>query len=169
MSAGSGKCCLLFLGMIFNLLLLFAGCGSTVLSDSVVMPECDSNAELFGPSALPVATALSTLDQELAAYEGIHADGHAGATQAQHILCTPLIWWKEHQHQYPLFASAARHFFTLLATSVASERAFSTAGWVVSQRRCSMSPATTSTLMLVHANSDFGSFAPPSPSSSTSQ
>jgi len=149
------------------MLFLYTGGSDNILPNNIITPEYDNYAKLFGLSDLPTVMSLSTLDQELAAYEGIHADRHAGATQAQHILHTPLIWWKEHQHQYPLLAAAACHFFTLLATSVASEHAFFTAGWIVSQRCCSMSPSTTSTLMLVHANSDFGSFAISSPSSAS--
>ncbi len=82
----------LFLGMIFNLLLLFASGGcQTVLSHLSVTAMQSCLVLLHFP------------------WQHKHNTPH-----------THLIWWKEHQHQDPLLASAAHHFFTLLATSVAS-------------------------------------------------
>jgi hypothetical protein len=49
----------------------------------------------------------------------------------------PLLWWKVHQNTYPLLANLAQKYLSIPATSVASERVFSTAGdLVTAQRSC---------------------------------
>ncbi|XDV11106.1 hypothetical protein PO909_000131, partial [Leuciscus waleckii] len=39
----------------------------------------------------------------------------------------PLVWWKEHQYQYPLMSKLAKRDLCVPGTSVSSERVFSTA------------------------------------------
>lgn len=46
----------------------------------------------------------------------------------------PLLWWKE-QQDLPLLSSLAKRYLCIPATSVASERVFSTAGDIVSTKR----------------------------------
>ncbi len=46
----------------------------------------------------------------------------------------PLQWWKE-QQDLPLLSSLAKRYLCIPATSVASERVFSTAGDIVSTKR----------------------------------
>lgn len=47
---------------------------------------------------------------------------------------SPLVWWNEHQYQFPHLCHTTRHLLCIPATSVASERVFSTAGDVTAQR-----------------------------------
>jgi len=52
----------------------------------------------------------------------------------------PFEWWKTHEHKYPAIAKLALKYLTIPATSVSSERCFSTAGNIVtSKRRCLLS------------------------------
>ena len=65
----------------------------------------------------------------------------------------PLIWWREHQLEYPRLALLAQRYLCITATSVPCERAFSKAGWIVNKRRCSLSDDHVSTLLFVAFNS----------------
>ena len=40
----------------------------------------------------------------------------------------PFTWWAEHHSRYPAIAQIANHYLTATATSVPSERLFSSAG-----------------------------------------
>lgn len=50
-------------------------------------------------------------------------------------------YWKKHHRQLPRLAGLARRFCIMTATSVASECAFSIAGYVQRKQRSSLSPA----------------------------
>ena len=52
----------------------------------------------------------------------------------------PLLWWKSHQHEFPLLACVARRVLCVPGTSVPSECVFSTAGDVISAQRANLSP-----------------------------
>ena len=52
----------------------------------------------------------------------------------------PLDWWKNHQHSYPNLSRMARRYLGVVATSVPSERLFSTVGNVVTAKRCALEP-----------------------------
>ena len=54
----------------------------------------------------------------------------------------PLEWWKQHTFRFPLLSVLAAALPSVPATSVSSERAFSTAGDIVTQQRTSLKPTT---------------------------
>ena len=64
----------------------------------------------------------------------------------------PLEWWKTHEDEFPRLAMLARRYLCVMATSVSCERIFSTSGWIVNKRRCSLSDERISTLMLIRCN-----------------
>lgn len=51
----------------------------------------------------------------------------------------PLAWWKVHQDKYPALAKMAKDYLAIPATSVNSERAFSSSGQTVTCNRYSLS------------------------------
>jgi hypothetical protein len=51
----------------------------------------------------------------------------------------PLHWWRDHQYKYLVLSSYARELLCIPATSVPSERVFSTAGDIVSSQRAAIS------------------------------
>ena len=49
----------------------------------------------------------------------------------------PLLWWKANELKYPILSKSAKKYLCVPATSVASERVFSSARDIVSaQRSC---------------------------------
>nr|XP_033935541.1 zinc finger BED domain-containing protein DAYSLEEPER-like [Pseudochaenichthys georgianus] len=63
-----------------------------------------------------------------------------------------LSWWKEHATRFPNVAHIARSILSIPASSAASERDFSTAGFVVSERRSQLKPATVDDILFLHSN-----------------
>jgi hypothetical protein len=47
----------------------------------------------------------------------------------------PLAWWRENELCFPLLSKIAKRYLCIAATSVASERVFSTSGNIVNPRR----------------------------------
>lgn len=56
------------------------------------------------------------------------------------IETSPLIWWKKECIHLPMLSSLARKFLSICATSVASERTFSTGGNIVTSKRSCLKP-----------------------------
>lgn len=55
----------------------------------------------------------------------------------------PLLWWKEHQNEYPTLSLIAKDYLSMQATSVAAEQAFSVAGNTITPTRNKLDPETT--------------------------
>jgi hypothetical protein len=55
----------------------------------------------------------------------------------------PLIWWKEHQDEFPILSLIAKDYLIIQATSVAAEQAFSIAGNTITPNRNRLEPQTT--------------------------
>lgn len=55
----------------------------------------------------------------------------------------PLLWWKEHQYEYPTLSLIAKDYLCIQATSVAAEQAFSVAGNTITPTRNKLDPETT--------------------------
>lgn len=54
------------------------------------------------------------------------------------VFNNPLPWWKENSYRFPLVAALARQMLAIPATSAQSERLFSKAGQIVTDRRSSL-------------------------------
>ncbi|XP_053085062.1 E3 SUMO-protein ligase ZBED1 [Pangasianodon hypophthalmus] len=65
---------------------------------------------------------------------------------------SPLDWWKSHETELPILANLARSYLCIPATSVASERVFSTAGDIVSSQRSSLRPDCVNQLIFLKKN-----------------
>ena len=61
----------------------------------------------------------------------------------------PLTWWQQNQHRFPLLATLAKKYLCICATSVPSERLFSSAGLVVNKRRASLNPDTVDMILFL--------------------
>ena len=65
----------------------------------------------------------------------------------------PLLWWKEcGEHKYPSLAIAAKKFLSIPATSVPSERVFSTAGDIVTAQRSALKSTHVDKLIFLKKN-----------------
>ena len=72
--------------------------------------------------------------------------------QTLHVAKSPLQWWKQHQHMFPLVAKVAKRVLCIPATSVPSERVFSTAGDIVTQQRSRIKPKNVDMLIFLKKN-----------------
>lgn len=64
----------------------------------------------------------------------------------------PLIWWREHESSLPLLAVLARKYLCVPATSVPSERVFSTAGDILTAQRASLDSEKVDMLIFLKKN-----------------
>ena len=64
----------------------------------------------------------------------------------------PLCWWKENLHKYPLLSRLARKYLCIPATSVPTERAFSSAGNIVNAKRSCLQPDSVEMLVFLAEN-----------------
>jgi hypothetical protein len=68
------------------------------------------------------------------------------------ITTNPLIWWKENAENFPLLSLMAKQYLCIPATSVPSERVFSTAGDIVTAQRASLKPKHVDMLIFLKKN-----------------
>ena len=66
----------------------------------------------------------------------------------------PLKWWDVNKNQFPIVAEIARKYLSIQATSGASERVFSDAGWIMSTKRTSMKEDLFEALIFLKRNGD---------------
>ena len=64
----------------------------------------------------------------------------------------PLLWWKEHELNYKFLSILAKQFLCITSTSVPSERLFSSAGNLLSERRSRLSPENVEKLLFLYKN-----------------
>lgn len=64
----------------------------------------------------------------------------------------PLVWWSEHEARFPLLANAAKQVLCIPASSAPSERIFSKAGLIVSDRMARLSASKVEILVFIAEN-----------------
>jgi hypothetical protein len=65
----------------------------------------------------------------------------------------PLIWWSEKKESFPILSGLARKYLAVSATSTASERLFSDAGNLLTNKRTRMKPKLFKKMMFLKRNS----------------
>lgn len=68
------------------------------------------------------------------------------------IHTNPLNWWRDNGNRYPNISKIAKKYLTIPATSVPSERVFSTAGDIITAERSRLSPENASILIFLSEN-----------------
>ncbi len=68
------------------------------------------------------------------------------------LSCCPLKWWRESCSKYPLLSPLAKAYLSIPATSVPSERVFSTAGDIVTAQRSQLLPEIVDMLIFLKKN-----------------
>ncbi|CAL4234715.1 unnamed protein product, partial [Meganyctiphanes norvegica] len=64
----------------------------------------------------------------------------------------PMQWWNSRTTIYPNLSLTAKQYLCIPATSVPSERVFSTAGNIVNKKRTSLSPENVDMLLFLNKN-----------------
>ena len=85
----------------------------------------------------------------------------AGSKEVGKYLCIdssldqkPLLWWKHYSVQFPNLSKLAQKYLCVPATSVSSERAFSTTGHIINSKRSCLLPEHTNMLVFLAHNLD---------------
>lgn len=94
-------------------------------------------AGTFTDTEQSAAEPISDIDMEMDKYR------NGGCID---LKCCPLKWWKENEKQYP------KAFLSIPASSVPSERVFSTAGDIVSAQRSQLLPENVDVLVFLKKN-----------------
>ena len=84
-----------------------------------------------------------------------HQKAHAEVSQYSSEPSTtndPLEWWRANSFRYPLLSHLAKKYLSIPATSVPSERVFSTAGNIVTKKRACLDPSTVNMLVFLAEN-----------------
>ena len=100
-------------------------------------------ADCFVTEVCPAPSPLETVNREILTYKAEprpNTDAH------------PLKWWKEMEYRYPFLARLAMALMCTPATSVPSERVFSTADDIVTQNRVCLHPKHVDTLVFLKKN-----------------
>jgi hypothetical protein len=63
----------------------------------------------------------------------------------------PLQFWRNHQSQFPFLSKYARSILSIPATTTNVEREFSTAGWILNQRRTNLKPEEVDKILFVRS------------------
>ena len=64
----------------------------------------------------------------------------------------PLEWWKTEETKFPSLAKLAKKYLCVCATSVSSERIFSTGGSIVTDSRTCLKPERVDSLVFFAKN-----------------
>lgn len=122
----------------------------------------DDEPEVAGPA--PKKTALEDLLGKYFTTEP--AEGYNSSKQAERevenyrkeasipLSGCPVKCWKDHCSQYPLLSQLAKACLSVPATSVPSERIFSTAGDIVNAQRSQLLPESVDVLIFLKKNMD---------------
>ncbi|XP_076879095.1 E3 SUMO-protein ligase ZBED1-like [Brachyhypopomus gauderio] len=103
-------------------------------------------AELFGElfqTQVEDKDTLQLVKEEVAAYKAVSSIS---------VDSDPLLWWKTNEPTYPLIAKLAKRYLAIPATSVPSERVFSTAGDIVTASRSALTADNVDKLIFLAKN-----------------
>jgi len=101
------------------------------------------DAILGTPAPTSSASAASLVDAELSAYLQGDVIGRAES---------PTEWWAANAAKYPLLAAEAKRYLSAPPTSVASERVFSAAGRIYTDKRNRLLPKRADMLLFLKHN-----------------
>jgi hypothetical protein len=111
----------------------------------------DSDGQVRHRSDLDELLGMSTtsMDFDVASFEGkAQLQAYMQVQQVSNDT-DPLMWWKQHQQEFPDLSRMARQYLTVPATSASPERFFSRVGLVQTDLRGSLLDTTMIDLMWV--------------------
>ena len=82
----------------------------------------------------------------------VELDMYVLSPQVENKGINVLTWWRDNQVIYPNLCRVARKYVCVPATSVPSERVFSSAGLIVSDRRACLKPEKVNQLVFLNQN-----------------
>lgn len=92
-------------------------------------------------------TVSQSVNLELTSYKGVKEIS---------VSKDSLSWWKVMSARWPMLSKLAKHYMAIQASSVPSERVFSTAGAIVTSKRSCLDPENVNTLIFLKQNAHLG-------------
>lgn len=89
------------------------------------------------------------IEEEMREYEKMKV-----AFDESHLVFNILSWWQCNSAAFPILSKFARYIHAIPATSSASERTFSAAGNIITDKRSCLLPDTLSSMLLLKSNWD---------------
>ena len=111
------------------------------------MTPCTALDDLFGDVFVTHVEAPKSAIEQLE-LELINYKSEASITMSS----DPLAWWNSKKSVYPKLSKMAKYYLSIPATSVPSERVFSTAGDIVTAQRAALSPEHVDLLIFLKSN-----------------
>jgi len=110
--------------------------------------ESPSLMALFYGDHLP-AIQNSPIEQELLVYQTLPDLSKYETTHKKYSQHNPYTWWKNNQYTLPLLTEQARIYLGIPASSVPSERLFSAAGNIITDKRNRLDPTNVHDLLFL--------------------
>ncbi len=109
----------------------------------------DAVAPVLPAAADPDALAKADLEEELRRYK---AEVPIGFKSKDDPAEDPLVWWRQHEQQYPRVAKLAKKYLAIPCSSAPSERVFSATKLVVGRKRYRLLPMHVEEAVLTRHN-----------------
>ena len=105
--------------------------------------ECGNASDSSGGGSSPNSGESTAIEKEVDAYRAEEQIDRA---------LDPLEWWKLNEHRFKVLSKLAGKLLCIPATSIPSERLFSSAGTIVNKKRASLSPNNVDMLTFLCKN-----------------
>ena len=114
------------------------------------------------PEKKKKGTLMALLEDVIEPDTSVEDDSQLGSSkEVEKYICIdicsdhrPLLWWNLYEKEFPTLSKIARTYLCIPATSVPSERAFSTAGHIVNSKRACLLPENVDMLVFLAHNLD---------------
>jgi hAT family C-terminal dimerisation region len=127
-----------------------------VISCPIITPKkpfANLMSDIFGRSPEPVVRSLRPHNGDtIADHCNKSVDEYIARALVAGKSVNPLDWWQHHKSDFPVIAALARKWLGCVATSVSSERAFSTSGNIVTAKRACLAPSLVRDLVFISQN-----------------
>jgi hypothetical protein len=110
------------------------------------------DAYLYSKNTHPSPSAEQVSTEERLSAARAEAYNYINMAKTDKPTLTPLVWWPANAQLYPTISKLAKKWLGCVATSVPSERAFSTGGNIVTVKRAALTPDMVGKLVSIAQN-----------------
>ena len=115
-------------------------------------PAKKKKLELFFEDIMHSSSREGEADASIEGVANAEVDRYIAESPEKLDCKNPLTWWKSRDSCYKYLPLLAQKVLSVTATSVASERIFSTAGNIINEKRSRLTPENVNKLIFLHEN-----------------